>query len=1614
VDPDHKLGNYSLTTNNGTLTVSAAPLTVTADPQNKWYGQPDPALTYQITSGALVNGDTLSGALSRVAGENVGTYGIVQGTLAVSPNYALSYVGADLTIARAYLAVRADDKQRVYGVGNPVLSGTISGVQNGDNITATYATAATVGSPVGSYPITPTLVDPDGRLSNYTVSSANGTLAVEPAVLTGVADGKSRLYGASNPLFTVTYSGFVNGQDASLVAGTLSGSSPAQTNSPVGSYPIRVWGQSAPNYSIAYVEGTLTVLPTPLLVRADNTNRAYGQFNPGFTATISGWVNGEGLGVLGGALELSSPATTNSPVGSYPIIPTGLTSTNYALSYTNGTLTVAAYGLSVTANDQSRVYGAANPVLTGSVVGLQNGDNISVIYATAAGTNSGVGNYPITIGLVDPDHKLGNYSLTTNNGTLTVSAAPLTVTADPKSRFYGYPDPVLTYRITSGELVNGDSLSGALSRVSGENAGTYAIVQGTLGAGTNYALSYVRADLTIIPTYLAVRADDQQRVYGATNPVLSGTISGIQNGENITATYATAATMTSPVGAYPIVPTLVDPSGKLSNYAVSSTSGTLTVTAAPLSVVASNAFRTYGAANPVLTGSVVGLQNEDNISATYSTSVGTNSGVGSYPITIGLDDPDHKLGNYNLTTNNGILTVTPAPLTVTADPQNKWYGQPDPVLTYRVTSGGLVNGDALSGALSRVAGENVGTYGIVQGTLAVSPNYALSYVGADLTIAPAYLAVRADDKQRVYGAANPVLTGSVVGLQNGDDVSAVYATAAGTNSGVGSYPITIALLDPDHKLGNYSLTTNNGSLAVTPAALTVTANNVSRPYGAPDPVFTGAIAGLQNGDNITATYATAATQISPVGTYSIVPSLVDPGHKLPNYVVASINGTLTITATTTPVILSILPTNGSSAVITWTSISNSVYRVQYKANLASTNWISLAPDMIATSGTTSFTDHPAGAPQRYYRILFVSTEPPPPPVIRSIVGAGTPTVVITWSAASNRVYRVQYKANLTSTGWFNLAPDVTALGGTASFTDYPGDAPQRFYRVVLLADATPLIPLVVVADNATRVYGAANPAFSGTLTGVHAGDSITATYSTTATPTSSVGSYSITPTLVDPNGKLENYLVSFTNGTLTVTAAPLIVTATNTSRPFGTTNPTLGGTVTGLWNGDNITATYATTATLNSPPGTYPIVPTLVDLGNRLPNYAVTLNSGTLTVTAPTAPTISSIVRSPGASDITLTWASVSNGVYRVQYKTDLAGTSWFNLAPDVTATGSTASFTDHPGAAPQRFYRVVRLLAATPLTPLVVVANNATRVYGATNPVLSGTLMGVQAGDDITATYFTTAMPASSVGSYPITPTLVDPTGKLEKYLVSITNGTLTVTKAALTVTANDATRAYGAANPPFSGTITGLQNGDNITATYATAATVNSPAGTYSITPTLVDPGSKLPNYAVTLRNGTLTITGSTAPTITSIASSPANTNLTITWIAVSNSVYRVQYKTSLNSTNWIDLAPDVIATGSTASHTDNPHGAPQRYYRVLLVSTAPAVRPVIRSLTGAGTTNVVITWSSVSNQSYHLQYKTNLSATNWSDLAPNITAAGSTASFTDHPITGHQRYYRVMLLP
>jgi len=76
--------------------------------------------------------------------------------------------------------------------------------------------------------------------------------------------------------------------------------------------------------------------------------------------------------------------------------------------------------------------------------------------------------------------------------------------------------------------------------------------------------------------------------------------------------------------------------------------------------------------------------------------------------------------------------------------------------------------------------------------------------------------------------------------------------------------------------------------------LIVTAANANREYSQTNPMFTGAIVGLTNGDNITATYSCAATNDSPIGTYAIVPGLVDPNNRQTNYTVNLVNGTLTV------------------------------------------------------------------------------------------------------------------------------------------------------------------------------------------------------------------------------------------------------------------------------------------------------------------------------------------------------------------------------------------------------------------------------------------------------------------------------------------------------------------------------------------------------------------------------------------------------------------------------------------------------------------------------------------------------------------------------------------------
>jgi hypothetical protein len=253
--------------------------------------------------------------------------------------------------------------------------------------------------------------------------------------------------------------------------------------------------------------------------------------------------------------------------------------------------------------------------------------------------------------------------------------------------------------------------------------------------------------------------------------------------------------------------------------------------------------------------------------------------------------------------------------------------------------------------------------------------------------------------------------------------------------------------------------------------------------------------------------------------------------------------------------------------------------------------------------------------------------------------------------------------------------------GTYPITDVLGGPAAANYTVTVVPGTLTITkatgPLTVTVNNATRLYGAANPAFTSTVAGALNGDTFIITYATTATAASPVGNYAIVPTV--SGAAAANYSIITNNGTLTITAAPLTVAANNASRAYGAANPTFTSTVTGLVNGDSVTVSYATTATATSAPGTYPITATVT--GAALANYTLNVTPGTLTV----APAATSVTLATSASpvfigaSITFTAtvssaAGVPPGTVSFLNGTALLGTGTINASG--VATFSTSSLT--------------------------------------------------------------------------------------------------------------------------------------------------------------------------------------------------------------------------------------------------------------------------------------------------------------------------------------------------
>ena len=245
--------------------------------------------------------------------------------------------------------------------------------------------------------------------------------------------------------------------------------------------------------------------------------------------------------------------------------------------------------------------------------------------------------------------------------------------------------------------------------------------------------------------------------------------------------------------------------------------------------------------------------------------------------------------------------------------------------------------------------------------------------------------------------------------------------------------------------------------------------------------------------------------------------------------------------------------------------------------------------------------------------------------------------------------------------------------------------------------------------------------------------------------------------------------------------------------------------------------------------------------------------------------------------------------------------------------------------------------------------------------------------------------------------------------YNSATTSVSLVVLPAPLTVTAANTNRLYGQANPVFTGTLTGVTNGDNIAAAYGCSAATNSPAATYAIVPSPVDPNGRLVNYAAVTNNGAFTVLPA-APllTWTNPAAITYGTPLSSSQL---NATANVLGTFAYNPTNGAVLNADtnILTAVFTPTNAVDYNSATDS---VSLVVLPAAIPPVIQAVGQSGG-SLTLTWVTAPGQMYQIQYLTDLSQTNWAALGSAVTATNSSLTASD-ATTNLQRFYRVIWMP
>ena len=332
----------------------------------------------------------------------------------------------------------------------------------------------------------------------------------------------------------------------------------------------------------------VTVVKIPLTAHVANTTKVYGDANPEFNITYSGFRDGDSEVGFSVPASISTIVDNSSKVGKYDIVASGAVSDKYEISYIPGTLTITKAPLSISAGNYTKKQGDAMPVFMASYAGFKNGENESVltkqpVFSCEANEASAPAEYAVTISGADAE----NYEISYEQGHLTVvEADAVVVRAKSYSRQYGDENPVFEFE-TEGAALDGTPEI-VCSAVANSPVGSYTI-EVKQGSIKNYNVHFESGSLVITKAPLSISAGNYTKKQGAAMPVFKASYAGFKNGEDESVltkqpVFSCEANEASAPAEYAVTISGAD----AENYEISYEQGVLTVTGMPKPIISTD------------------------------------------------------------------------------------------------------------------------------------------------------------------------------------------------------------------------------------------------------------------------------------------------------------------------------------------------------------------------------------------------------------------------------------------------------------------------------------------------------------------------------------------------------------------------------------------------------------------------------------------------------------------------------------------------------------------------------------------------------------------------------------------------------------------------------------------------------------------------------------------------------------------------------------------------------------------------------------------------------------------------------------------------------------------